>query len=95
MDSNSTNYNETSADDTKVKDDLIKLVEKLRIELQAKNEELTKEKEEKQVHLLFASVHMNKLPLCSEIVSRFGFGNVTIEFQPYQHGNGFLNSNIG
>jgi hypothetical protein len=58
----STNSDKTSADDAKVKNDLFNLVEKLRIELnvkdqelQVKDEQLTKEKEEKQVYL--ASVY--------------------------------------
>jgi hypothetical protein len=38
-----------SADDAKIKSDLLNLVEKLRIELQVKDEELAKEKQEKQV----------------------------------------------
>jgi hypothetical protein len=52
----SANSDGTSADDAKVKSDLFKLVEKLRIELnvkdqelQKKDEELTKERQEKQV----------------------------------------------
>jgi hypothetical protein len=40
----STKSNETSADDAKIKSDLFKLVEKLQIELQEKDEELVKEK---------------------------------------------------
>jgi hypothetical protein len=54
----------TSADDDKVKSDLFNLVEKLRIELnvkdhelQVKDEELTKEKEAKQVYLEMCTVH--------------------------------------
>jgi hypothetical protein len=44
----STKSGETSADDAKVKSEL-NLVEKLRVELQVKDEELAKEKQEKQV----------------------------------------------
>jgi hypothetical protein len=56
----STKSNETSADDAKIKNDLFNLVEKLRIELNKKDEELAKEKQEKQVCkaiLLFASLY--------------------------------------
>jgi hypothetical protein len=59
---NSTKSDKTSADDAKVKNDLFNLVEKLRIELNVKDQELhkkdenlTKEKKEKQVYL--ASVY--------------------------------------
>jgi uncharacterized membrane protein len=46
-------FDETSADDIKIKSDLFNLVEKLRIELQEKDEELAKEKQENQVCTFF------------------------------------------
>jgi hypothetical protein len=56
----STNSDGTLADDAKVKSDLFKLVEKLRIELnvkdqelQVKDDELAKERQEKQVCTFF------------------------------------------
>jgi predicted RNA binding protein with dsRBD fold (UPF0201 family) len=55
-----TKSDETSADDAKVKSGLFNLVEKLQIELQNKDEELVKERQEKQVckaFLLFASLY--------------------------------------
>jgi uncharacterized membrane protein len=59
----STKSDEKSADDIKLKNDLFNLVEKLQIELRKKDEELTKEKQEKQVckaFLLFASLYINE-----------------------------------
>jgi hypothetical protein len=50
----STKSDGTSAEDAKIKSDLFNLVEKLQIELQQKNEELTKEKQEKQVFNIFS-----------------------------------------
>jgi hypothetical protein len=53
----------TSADDAKIKTDLFNLVEKLRIELRVKDEELAKEKQEKQVCkaiLLVASLYIHE-----------------------------------
>jgi hypothetical protein len=56
----STKSSETSADDAKVKSDLFNLVEKLRIELnvkdqelQVKDDELMKERQEKKVCTFF------------------------------------------
>jgi hypothetical protein len=49
----STNSDGKSADDDKVKSDLFDLVEKLHVELQKKDEDLAKEKLEKQVCTFF------------------------------------------
>jgi hypothetical protein len=48
----STMSDKTTADNIKLTNDLFNLVEKLQIELQTKDEELAKEKQEKQVYSL-------------------------------------------
>jgi hypothetical protein len=62
------------ANATKLNNDLFELVEKQRIQLDKKDEELANEKQEKQVYKLFACLYRTIMTLCSEIVSRFGDG---------------------